>query len=1202
METKHLKKYAPEARREFIEAVTNKAAVYGLLPKEILPMQEEGDVVIIGDRPFPRSVAKQRKELEDRIRRDGFQQFIEAIAYTWFNRFVAIRYMELHGYLDHGYRVLSHPKDKSTPEILENAERIELPGLNRDEVVDLKLDGGKDEQLYQMLLLAQCNALHKAMPFLFESIKDGTELLLPDNLLHTDSLVRTLVNDIPEEQWENVEIIGWLYQFYISEKKDEVIGKVVKSEDIPAATQLFTPNWIVRYMLHNTLGRKWLATYPDSPLRQQMEFYIEPAEQTAEVQQQLDEITPDSLNPEELTLLDPACGSGHILVEAYDLFKAIYAERGYRARDIPHLILTKNLFGLEIDDRAAQLAAFALLMKARSDDKGAFNADIQPQVARFRQTDQLHKEDVLELLREAQASTSSPPPGHLFESEDNLFTRAAETATAELSQAGKVALALLPLFEAAKERGSLISIPDTVKSGLDALRDRVETISAENVDLFSALTAQLLPLVQQATFLSSRYTCVVTNPPYIGNNAMNGQLKAFIKTRFPDASTDTFAAFILQSLHLCEPNGFVGLVTPFVWMFLSSYESLRKSIFGEAAITSLIQLEYNAFEPACVPVCTFVLQDKRLQEYCGEYIKLSDFKGHETQAPRTLEAINTPDCGWRFRASEADLASIPGVPISFWLEPALLQSFRDGSPLSSLAEPKHGMTTGNVNEFVRKWWEVDLHNFGRGISDLETARKSGCRWFPYNKGGAFRKWYGNMESVLDYEDGGRRMQQGKDDGTNPGFRHDNNEYFFQPSLTWSDISSSFFGVRVSPPGFIFDNVGPSLFCKESLRLTLAGFLCSEVATLLMKGLNPTMHFLTGNVADLPLLSALFDAKDSIEAKVSTLVAIAQRDWDRREQSWEFLTHPLLDETYKQATIEDSWNALLDAIHDERRTTKTLERQLDDDINAVYGRTTKSSGDSSVTLHDYGMPDECQRLVSFAIGCAMGRFSLDQSGIVHADSDREVDNGMYSSFLVDADGLLPITPAPWFSDDAANRVVEFVAKAWPESQLEENLSFIAGHLGQKNGESAQAAIRRYLTTRFYKDHLAAYKKRPIYWLFSSGKQRAFQCLVYLHRYSASTLSRMRTEYVVKLQSKLTARIEQLETDIVSASSTSHRKKLEKERDTLLKHCEELREFDDKLRNYADQRIELDLNDGVKVNYGRFSDLLADVKTVTGKKPT
>ncbi|MDA9856593.1 BREX-1 system adenine-specific DNA-methyltransferase PglX [Rubripirellula sp.] len=1211
METKHLKKYAPEARREFIEAATNKAAVYGLLPDKIVPMQEEGDVVIIGDRPFPRTVAKQRKELEDRIRKEGFQQFIEAVAYTWFNRLVAIRYMELHGYLDHGYRVLSHPEGKTTPEILENAERIELPGLNQDEVVDLKLDGGKDEQLYQMLLLAQCNALHKAMPFLFESIRDGTELLLPDNLLHTDSLVRTLVNDIPEEQWENVEIIGWLYQFYISEKKDEVIGKVVKSEDIPAATQLFTPNWIVKYLVQNSLGRQWMATYPDSPLKQQMEFYIEPAEQTSEVQQQLDEITPESLNPEELTLLDPACGSGHILVEAYDLFKAIYTERGYRARDIPKLILTNNLHGLEIDDRAAQLAAFSLMMKARADDRRLFEQAVHPNVLAIQESKGMDANEVFFALtsplnRELEGELQSPAPdGHLFETDDNLFTRAEATKAAaerpltsvDFSEA--TIASMLELFENAKTFGSLIQIPTELADKLPAIETRLSDVRKLG-DLTHTSANVIQPLIEQAKLLSQQYDAVVANPPYMGSSFYTALLKTFVNKAYAIAKSDLYACFVLRNLAFAKRHGTVGMITIPNWMFISRFEDFRSALLDHQSISSFVHNGRGVWG-SDFGSCSFVLRNSPLQSYSGVYKRLFGRPGSVSSSEELRDRFFSSEI---HIAASSDFEKVPGSPIVYWASEAIREVFGRTKKVGNIVETREGLATADNDRFLRLWHEVDFSKIHLNCPGNEAAVELGKKWFWYVKGGPYRKWYGNNDHIVNWQNDGAEVKANIDPDTGRIRSHNyNGDFAFREGCTWSGVSISALSVRHVPIGFMFDAKGPMAFAEnhETLFYVIA-LLNSEFGRHMMSILAPTVDFKLGHIMNVPARP-----DDPIASAVATncgkCIGVAKDDWDESETSFDFENGPFV--LSEQDRIEGSFEAWKVKCADRIKTMAALEQKNNELLIESFGLQGELSllvDHKDISLSQAEVTDCVTRIVSHALGCMMGRYSLDVPGLIYAHSGNEgFDPSKYTTFLADDDGIVPITDIAWFPDDAANRFEEFIKAAWPKEHLEENLTFVADSLSKKKNETSRECIRRYFSTGFYKHHLSMYKKRPIYWLFSSGKQRAFQCLVYLHRYNAGTLSRMRTEYVVPLQGKMNARIEQLESDFPAASSTSHRKKLEKERDTLVKQREELQEFDEKLRHYADQRIELDLDDGVKVNYGKFGDLLSDVKSITGKKP-
>jgi type II restriction/modification system DNA methylase subunit YeeA len=1186
--TDNIKSYAPQARSAFIASMTAQATKYGITATAIASIEVRGDIAIIGDRPFPAAVAKPRAALVQKIEQLGFDQVMEQVAYSWFNRLCAIRYMELHDYLGHGRRLLSHPDQSEGYQILDDCLDIDLPGLNQQRVRELKLDGTQDEALYRELLLAQCHALHEAMPFLFETIDDETELLLPDNLTKTDSLVKALVTAIPEEDWQDIEIIGWLYQFYISEKKDQVIGKVVKSEDIPAATQLFTPNWIVKYMVQNSLGAQWLATYPQSPLKGQMEYYIEPAEQTDEVNAQLAAITPSQLDSEELTLIDPASGSGHILVEAYELFKAIYLERGYRQRDVPQLILEKNLFGLDIDERAAQLTGFALMMKGRADDRRLFERGVKLNVmalvdsAGFDAEGLAQNEQVL-----VELSDYGLKPGDLTE--------------------------LKRLFEHATTFGSLIQVPKGLAKKLPALK---QLSGATSQDLFvSEALKRLGPLVQQAELLAAQYDAVVANPPYIGNKYHTPALKKFLKGAYAGYDKDVFSAFIDRDLAFSRPHGRLAFMSPFVWMFISTHEHLRARLIDKETVTSLIQLEYSGFEGATVPICTFTLQKTHADGRVGCYVRLSDFRGSESQAPKTLEAIRSRECGWFFEAAQDEFRKIPGSPLAYWVSAVERDLYVGGSTVDSIGQPRKGMDTGENAVFLRQWWEVSQ---GRcSFSENPAVEK----WFPYNKGGDFRRWYGNRDHVVNWiSDGSEikaRLSWAK---KKPTIR--NSKHFFQEGFSWTTVSSGGFSIRYTPAGAIFDNGGCTLFCDERNRLfAIAALLNSKVAQRYLDFLSPTLNFQPGDVGK------ILHRSSGAPNQVQDLVELSRRDWTIYERSWDFESLPLLTASSDPTpTLESSYTAWITKNKDTIAEMKRLEEENNRLFIDAYGLADELTPDvpiEQITLtvnpaYRYGKKvtidaqwtrfrqDTMEELVSYAIGCMMGRYSLGAPGLIYAHSGNEgfdalLDEGQYSTFPADDDGIVPLTDTEWFSDDACNRLVEFMSVAWSSEHLETNLNFLADNLSPKRGESSRDTLCRYLSNHFYKDHMQTYKKRPIYWLFSSGKEKAFQCLVYLHRYNQGTLARMRTEYVIPLTAKLNAHIQKLENDKTASDATSEIKVLEKRIGQLHKQQLELNHFDEKLRHYADQRIALDLDDGVKVNYTKFGDLLVDVKAITGNKP-
>lgn len=646
MNTSNIKKYAPVARKQFRDAVMQKLTTLGIEADkkgnlQIAQATDLGDQVRYGQFSLDKALASRRERLVKRAEKQGYDVLVEHIAYTWFNRFCAIRYMELHGYLDHGFRMLSHPTLEGGFEVLDHVPEVaDALGLDKARLVEMKLAGDRDEELYRELLLAQCHALHGAMPFLFEAVNDDIELVLPDNLTRTDSILRGLVDIIPEEDWEQVEVIGWLYQFYISDKKDEVIGKVVKSEDIPAATQLFTPNWIVQYLVQNSVGRQWLQTYPDSSLKGKMPYYIEPAEQTPEVQAQLAEITPSSIKPESIKVLDPACGSGHILTESYNVLKAIYEERGYRTRDIPQLILENNIFGLDIDDRAAQLSGFAMLMLARQDDRRILGRGVRLNIVSLQES----KLDIAELWTKLNfhQQVQRGSMGDMF-AEGTALTN---TDSAEY----KLLMRTLALFTSAKTLGSLIQVSHEDEAGLKAFLDRLYRLAVEGDIQQKEAAAELIPYIQQAWILAQRYDAVVANPPYMGSKYQTPDVKKYLKDNFSGYDKDLFSAFIVRNLELSKNSAQLGFMTPFVWMFISSYEELRSRLINEEIITSLVQLEYSGFDGATVPICTFTLQKGHIVDFTGSYVRLSDFRGAVNQGPKTLEAIQNRDCGWFYEA------------------------------------------------------------------------------------------------------------------------------------------------------------------------------------------------------------------------------------------------------------------------------------------------------------------------------------------------------------------------------------------------------------------------------------------------------------------------------------------------------------------------------------------------------------------------
>lgn len=1217
-----LKSYAPQARKDFIAAVTARANLLGLSEMvgklEVVASQPHGDATVIAGQAWPVKVHSQREKLITRIKKDGFTRTMETVAYTWFNRFAALRYMELHDYLGHGHRALSSTEG-SLPDILTHAADLahssDLTGLKPALVTEMKLAGNRDGELYRVLLVAQCNALSNVMPFLFERIDDETELLLPDNLLRTDSVIAKLVSSIDEEDWKEVEVIGWLYQFYISEKKGEVIGKVVKSEDIPAATQLFTPNWIVQYLVQNSVGRLWLMANPASTLKSQWPYYIEPADQTPEVHAQLDALIHTrmnedggSLNPESITFLDPACGSGHILVEAYEVLKAIYLERGYQPRVIPRLILEKNLYGLDIDDRAAQMAGFALLMKARADDRRLLNEPIKLNVLAIQESKGLDVDALTSALESATGAFQLASPRglgdeDLFPGTHPQFSLGESIATNAMGDSMRTAIvALIGAFANANTFGSLIRITPELHERLTAMVEHLQLV-LENGDMYAKAAAQdLLPLIAQAQVLGTQYDAVVANPPYMGVKYLTPSLKAYLNENYKCFEKDMFSAFMVRDLMLTKESGQLGFMSPFVWMFISSYSELRQKFIDDATLTSLIQLEYSGFDGATVPICAFTLSKAHISSFTGSYIRLSDFRGSDQQAPKTLEAISNHDCGWFYTTKPDDFKKIPGSPIAYWTSSAFNETINNADALEIYASPKKGMVTLDDSRFTRRWFELNFHSIKLDSINSLDALQSGASWIPITKGGGFRKWSGCDDTVVNWKNDGKEIKENiiyKYGGGSYTKEVRSESFYFKPAISWGLVTSGSPSFRNHQAGFIIGNAGPCMYLKSDAEFILP-LLNSCVAQYILKIMCPTINFAPGDLSRFPIPK--FRDADLIKKISRELVCHHEADWNENELSWNYVENPLLLASKGQCSIIDSFNRHSLNIESRLRQVRSLEEKNNNFfINAysLQNELTPIVPESQITLARADREKDCQRLISYAIGCMMGRYSLDEPGLIYANGGNiGFDASRYASVPADLDGILPLTDELWFEDEAASRVREFLLAVWGADTLVENMAWLAESLGAKAGETPEETIRRYLAAKFYKDHLQTYKKRPIYWLFSSGKQGAFQALVYLHRHHEGTLARMRAEYVVPLTGKVQSRIDMLEKDMAAASGTAARNKLAKEVEKLRKKHVELLAYDEQLRHHADMRITLDLDDGVKFNYCKFGDLLAEVKTVTG----
>ncbi|HDF8569347.1 TPA: BREX-1 system adenine-specific DNA-methyltransferase PglX [Enterobacter hormaechei subsp. hoffmannii] len=1212
MNTSNIKKYAPVARKQFCDGVMQKLTTLGIEADkkgnlQIAQATDLGDSVRYGQFSLDKSLASRRERLVKRAEKQGYDVLVEHIAYTWFNRFCAIRYMELHGYLGHGFRMLSHPTLAGGFEVLDHVPEVAAAlELDKARLVEMKLAGDRDEELYRELLLAQCHALHGAMPFLFEAVNDDIELVLPDNLTRTDSILRGLVDIIPEEDWEQVEVIGWLYQFYISEKKDDVIGKVVKSEDIPAATQLFTPNWIVQYLVQNSVGRQWLQTYPNSSLKGKMPYYIEPAEQTPEVQSQLAAITPSSIEPESIKVLDPACGSGHILTEAYNVLKAIYEERGYRTRDIPQLILENNIFGLDIDDRAAQLSGFAMLMLARQDDRRILGRGIRLNIVSLQES----KLDIAELWTKLNfhQQVQRGSMGDMFAE----GTALANTDSAEY----KLLMRTLALFTSAKTLGSLIQVSHGDEEALKTFLDGLYRLAVEGDNQQKEAASELIPFIQQAWVLAQRYDAVVANPPYMGGKGMNGELKEFAKKQFPDSKSDLFSCMNEHGFSLLKDHGFNAMIIMESWMFLASYQSFREKIIGQRTIMDLVHMPYDGKGRTPLGInfgtsATIVLK-KYINGFSSHFSCLRFYEIDDCGVP-----LQFPYNNERQRNIVVEnFNKIPGSPVIYDAADSVYSAFEKFPSLIQKHHVCSGLQTGDNDLYLKQWYEVNNEYIFLDYNEIHN--KDNFKWFFHRKGGEFRKWYGNVDYILNWENEGMDIKNSK------SARPQNLDKWFLKGVTWSHTSSASFSSRLLRNIDTINVEGPSAFSEKPEKLL--AYLSSKLAFYFMGILNPTMHFLVGTVSQLPYKDGVGDVNI-----VNRLIDISKRDWDSYEVSCGFSRGTLLNFSAHKSNLFDIYNDIVSCWRRDIYEVQGLEEANNKLFIGEYGFNdilTPSvmlneitlncnpyyrygSKNSEIELKAMQQSDTVVELISYTIGCQMGRYSLDREGLVYAHEGNKgfsdfVAEGTYKTFPADEDGILPLMDSDWFDDDVTARVKEFVRTVWGEEHLQENLDFIAESLclyaiKPKKGESSLDTIRRYLSTQFWKDHMKMYKKRPIYWLFSSGKEKAFECLVYLHRYNEGTLSRMRTEYVVPLLARYQGNIDLLNDQLKNAESGAATTRLKKELDGLTKKFNELRNFDDRLRHYADRRITIDLDDGVKVNYGKFGDLLADVKAITGSAP-
>ena len=1202
MDKTALRNFAIYARRRLIQEIKNKAARLGITEEGIeKPLSQNSDMYTfdIGDiepyKIYGDDIVKYNRlvrELETRTKhsdyKTAYQGIIEEVAYTWFNRIIAIRFMEVNNYLPDRLRILSSGREGvREPEIVTYYYDTSLSFTDKElkALESWRADGSNIamDKMFQLLFIKQCNALNDNLPELFEKTNDYAELLLTISYNDPDGVVYRLVHDIDEEYFNiesrdgngQVEIIGWLYQYYNSERKDEVINilskKTVKKQDIPAATQLFTTDWVVRYMVDNSLGKYWLERNPNSIIKDSLK-YLMPGEIP---------VVDEKISPEDIKVFDNAMGSGHCLCYAFDVLLMIYESEGYTAREAARLIVEKNLYGLDIDKRAYQLAYFAIMMKARQHDRKALDGTLSNNLSYFEDSTMINR-------------------GHLDYLGVNMDKIDREQALKDLKY-------LIKEFENATEIGSILRL-DPIHKDLvyqfindDHEKGQAVQVRMEEIDI-EKTQKQLRNLIKIAGMLMDKYHIMVTNPPYL--NKFDKNLKKYVGKNYNDYRGDLFSVFIYNNLEMCKKGGYSAYMSPFVWMFIKSYEKLREYIIKTRHISTLIQMEYSAFEEATVPICTFVLQNNKSEEK-GQYIKLSDFTGGmEIQRIKTLEAIENPRCGYYYESNQENFGKIPGMPIAYWASNNVIEAFEKGLPLNSLIDPRQGLATADNNRFLRLWHEVDINKICFNANSISSSIESKAKWFPYNKGGARRQWYGNYDYVVNWENDGFEIRNFKDDRGRQRSVVRNPGYYFKEAITWSLITSGGFSIRYREPGSIHDVAGMSAFANDHDNLMyILGIMSTKISNYIFKMLNPTINLQIGDFNNFPIL--LSDNQRVLEI-VKENILIAQMDWNSFETSWDFVTHPLLDKSKQgevPSTIEaayENWKTFANSNFEKLKANEEVLNRIFIEIYGLEDELTPEVSDRDITItkifdnkdeiyedikgNSYILTKEdvIRSFISYGIGCIFGRYSLDVEGLAYAGG--EWDDGKYKSFKPVDDNVILITDEDYYIEDITSKFVEFVEAAFGAEYLQENLEFIAQALGGKG--DPREVIRNYFLKDFYKDHVRTYKKRPIYWLYDSGRQNGFKALIYMHRYNEDTTGKVRVDYLHEMQKIYERNIENLKEEMIHNNNPREVTKMERLIQKLIKQLDECRKYDERIAHLALRRISIDLDDGIKVNYDKI----------------
>lgn len=1193
MDKPAIKKFAVWARNKLIADTKYRAGLVGVTETTVAePLPQSNETVQFFDVGLPQpyriegdAVTQRQRfvaELNKETAKQGsytaaYQTVVDKVAYTWFNRLIAVRYMEVNDLLPSRTRVLSSADGRAEPQIVTSPfdAVLDYTPAEQQQIVNLKNDNKLDE-VFRLLFLKQCAALGDCLPRLFEQVDDYMPLLLALSFTDKDGVVCHLVNDIPESDWQDaVQIVGWLYQYYNTEPKEQVFANLKKNikiskENIPAATQLFTPDWIVRYMVENSLGRLWSEGHPDFD-KSEWKYYLDEAPQEPQVAQQLAELRKGyaALTPENIKCIDPCMGSGHILAYLFDVLMQIYRSAGYTDRDAAASIVEHNLYGLDIDDRAAQMAYFVVMMKGCQYDSRFLRRHLNPHVYAIQESGELP-----------------------------------QTAFGYCGPEEPTARTLWDTFRNAKEYGSILQ-PKVTLEELDKLEARLQ--EADRMAGYGSLgvqglTYQLLdvmcPLIDQARMLVQKYDVVVTNPPYMGSSGMNAKLSDYIKKYYPDSKSDLFAVFIEHGNEMVKRAGFNCMVTMQSWMFLSSFEKMRVNALQTKTITNLMHME-NMVMGIAFGTAVTVFQNVAVHGYKGTYnqIKLQDI---ENDVPKQF-----PVSGNRFaQVSTDNFSKIPGSPVAYGLSQQMLLPYSIHEKLlGEVAAPCAGLATGDNNIFQRIWYEVKFSNIGFGVLDVRETENRNEKWYPCNSGGDFRKWSTDDRMIVNWQNNGKEIKAFKNAAGKLAARPQNTQWYFKEGLTWNKLSSSKFAVKYKRTGFIFDDTSRSAFPHDGENLNyLIGLLCSNVTFEYLKALNPTMSFTNGDLVRIPITVSK-EKTEGIANTVENNISLSKSDWDSFETSWDFKKHPLLPElplgsecVFRDANgkmgsasvtsiaLADEYARWESECNKRFNDLKANEEELNRIFIDIYGlqdELTPEVEDKDVTVRRADLGRDIRSLISYAVGCIFGRYSLDQPGLAYAGGDWNPDQ--YHTFLPDADNVIPITDEEYFTDDLTGLFVAWVKKVFGAGSLEDNLAFIAKALGTK-GTSPRAVIRNYFLNGFYADHVKIYQKRPIYWLYDSGKQNGFKALIYMHRYNADTSGLVRADYLYKMEQVYESEIARMD-DAIANGASREVAQATKRKEKLVKQLKECKDYDERLGHIALARIPIDLDDGVKVNYDK-----------------